>query len=261
MQTINTSDSNQEYLTTEIHSISSGTLTAQSQERGESHAPSCGLGNESRCWGYLAGPKIWEIQLSPFSGLLPALHSGTQGALCEAPVPLRRKEVYTRDVIPCLLWTTTMPNLRAAAAAKQTKPDLPIAKTYKLNNSVWFLWLFSCVRHISLTAPNPFKPQMSLVCSKHSFSFIFGHCWHLHYLSVLSLVTKAKDIFFDGKYTFPGFVRERKTSVLVCLLEWYLHKSRASQSPQESCQKKHLSSLQKNGNGKIICLFFNRRIF
>lgn len=108
MQIINISDSNQEYLTRETHSNRSGTLTVQSQERRASHTPSYGLGNESLCWGYLGDLKIGGIQPSPFSGLLPALHSGAQGALCEVTAPLRRKEVYNKDIISSLLWTITM---------------------------------------------------------------------------------------------------------------------------------------------------------
>lgn len=61
MQTINILEyitRNHDYLTRKIHSNSSGTLTAQSQECGASHTPSYRLGNKSLCSGYLAGLKM-----------------------------------------------------------------------------------------------------------------------------------------------------------------------------------------------------------
>lgn len=119
MQTINILEyitRNQDYLTRKIHSNSSGTLTAQSQECGASHTPSYRLGNKSFCSGYLAGPKMWGIQLSPFSGLLPALHSGTQDALCEGTVPLRSK--FTIGTLFPVYCEQCPVNLWSAAAAK-----------------------------------------------------------------------------------------------------------------------------------------------
>lgn len=131
MQTINTSDSNKKYLTRDIHS--SGTLTAQPQKRGASHTPRYRLGKERWCWGYSAALKIRGIQPSPFPGFLPALHCGTQDALCEVTVALRTKEVYSRDIIPSLLGTNTVPTQPTISSSSKINKAFIVAKTCKLN--------------------------------------------------------------------------------------------------------------------------------
>lgn len=135
MQSMTTSDSNEEYLSREIPS-SSGTLTAQSQERAASHSPRYRPGKERWCWGYSAALKISGIQLSPFPGLLPALLCGTQDALCEGTVALRTKEVYSRDIIPSILGIITMPTQPVRSSSSKINKALIVAKTYKLNTFI-----------------------------------------------------------------------------------------------------------------------------
>lgn len=95
----------------------------------------------------------------------------------------QEKKCYNTVIIPCLLWPSQpSANLLAEAAVNRLRQISEWLKCTNKIHPILFPRFYSWLWHVSLAAHNPFKSQMSFICSKPSFFFSFWSLLTFHYL-------------------------------------------------------------------------------